>query len=190
MDVAGPRESTVRLVDDDKKPEVEEVQGHLLPISVRRFSLEEVESRRGWFIPHVGLLMAVVSSLFFSLCSLIVKVVVAVDPMQHATMRFTGLLLPSLAIVIYKQKDPTGDKGMRFILLVRSVLGATGLMLQFYAFRHMPLADASVLVFSAPVFVAIFARCFLKEPCGFPQVNCYIRVTLYCDGCLFTRWSA
>lgn len=32
--------------------------------------------------------------------------------------------------------------------------------------RHMPLADASVVVFSVPVFVAIFARIFLKEPCG------------------------
>lgn len=30
----------------------------------------------------------------------------------------------------------------------------------------MPLADASVVVFSVPVFVAIFARVFLKEPCG------------------------
>lgn len=30
----------------------------------------------------------------------------------------------------------------------------------------MPLADASVIIFSTPVFVAIFARLFLKEPCG------------------------
>ena len=34
----------------------------------------------------------------------------------------------------------------------------------------MPLADASVVVFSVPVFVAIFARIFLKEPCGFFNV--------------------
>lgn len=39
-------------------------------------------------------------------------------------------------------------------------------MLSFYAFRHMPLADASVIVFSVPVFTAVFARMFLKEPCG------------------------
>lgn len=41
-----------------------------------------------------------------------------------------------------------------------------GLMLSFYAFRHMSLADASVIIFSTPVFVAIFARLFLNEPCG------------------------
>lgn len=39
-------------------------------------------------------------------------------------------------------------------------------MLSFYAFRHMPLADASVIIFSTPVFVAIFANIFLKERCG------------------------
>uniref|UniRef100_T1H0U6 EamA domain-containing protein n=1 Tax=Megaselia scalaris TaxID=36166 RepID=T1H0U6_MEGSC len=39
-------------------------------------------------------------------------------------------------------------------------------MLSFYAFRHMPLGDASVIIFSTPVFVAIFARLFLKEQCG------------------------
>lgn len=45
-------------------------------------------------------------------------------------------------------------------------MGTTGLMLSFYAFRHMPLADASVIIFSTPVFVAIFARVFLKEHCS------------------------
>ena len=34
----------------------------------------------------------------------------------------------------------------------------------------MPLADASVIIFSTPVFVAIFARLFLREPCGFFNV--------------------
>lgn len=46
-------------------------------------------------------------------------------------------------------------------------MGTTGLMLSFYAFRNMPLADASVIIFSTPVFVAIFARVFLKEQCSF-----------------------
>lgn len=52
------------------------------------------------------------------------------------------------------------------MLLLRSFTGTAALMLSFYAFRHMPLADASVIVFSVPVFTAIFARMFLKEPCG------------------------
>lgn len=85
--------------------------------------------------------------------------------MELAAFRFVGVLLPAIPIVIYKGDHPF-PKGRRIMLLLRSFVGTTGLMLSFYAFRYMPLADASVIVFSVPVFVAIFARIFLKEPCG------------------------
>lgn len=67
--------------------------------------------------------------------------------------------------MIYKQED-IFPAGRRTILFLRCFVGTTGLMLSFYSFRHMPLADASVIIFSTPVFVAIFANLFLKEPCG------------------------
>lgn len=52
------------------------------------------------------------------------------------------------------------------MLLLRCFVGTMGLMLSFYAFRHMPLSDASIIIFSTPVFVVIFAKLFLNEPCG------------------------
>lgn len=79
--------------------------------------------------------------------------------------RFIGVLLPALPIVVYTG-HPVFPKGQRIILILRCFVGTSGLMLSFYAFRHMPLADASVIIFSTPVFVSIFARLFLKEPCG------------------------
>ncbi|XP_067015750.2 solute carrier family 35 member G1 isoform X2 [Anabrus simplex] len=115
--------------------------------------------------PYLGLMLATLSSLFFSLCSVIVKWLVNVHPMELAACRFVGVLLPALPIVLYRKEAPF-PKGRRVMLLLRSFVGTTGLMLSFYAFRHMPLADANVVVFSVPVFVAIFARLFLKEPCG------------------------
>lgn len=74
-------------------------------------------------------------------------------------------MLPAIPIVLYRQDD-IFPNGKRIILLLRCFVGTTGLMLSFYAFRHMPLADASVIIFSTPVFVTLFARLFLKEPCG------------------------
>ncbi|KAG8235407.1 hypothetical protein J437_LFUL018626 [Ladona fulva] len=115
--------------------------------------------------PYLGLLLATASSLFFSLCSVIVKGLVSVPPMELAACRFVGVLLPAIPILIARHEQPF-PKGSRLTLLARSFAGTTGLMLSFYAFRHMPLADASVVVFSVPVFVSIFARIFLKEPCG------------------------
>lgn len=115
--------------------------------------------------PYLGLILAMLSSLFFSLCSVIVKSLVNIDPLELAMFRFIGVLLPTVPIVIYTE-HPIFPQGKRLLLILRSVVGTLGLMFSFFAFRHMPLADASVIVFSVPVFVAIFARVFLKEPCG------------------------
>jgi len=120
---------------------------------------EERDKKRA--VPHLGIIMAVGSSFFFSLSSLIVKLVPDIHPVALAAYRFMGILLPSIPVVIYRQEEPF-PKGKRLLLLLRAFLGTTSLMSQFYALRHMPLADASVIIFSVPVFVAIFARIFLN----------------------------
>ncbi|SPP88400.1 solute carrier family 35 member G1 [Drosophila guanche] len=133
---------------------------HTLEVSNRW--LERLKTRVN--CPYLGIILATLSSLFFSLCSVIVKGLVDVNPMELAAFRFVGVLLPTIPILIYT-RQPVFPEGTRVILLMRCFMGTTGLMLSFYAFRHMPLADASVIIFSTPVFVAIFARAFLKEPC-------------------------
>lgn len=119
--------------------------------------------------PYLGIILATLSALFFSLCSAIVKWMSDVNPMALAAYRFVGVLLPTIPILIYNQK-PCFPKQKRIMLILRSFTGTTALMLSFYAFRHMPLSDASVIVFSVPVFTTIFARLFLKEPCGWFSV--------------------
>ncbi|KAK9499071.1 hypothetical protein O3M35_003584 [Rhynocoris fuscipes] len=114
--------------------------------------------------PYLGIILATVSSFFFSICSVIVKWMVNIHPIELAAFRFIGVLLPAIPIAIWR-KENLFPKGKRIMLILRSFVGTTGLMLSFYAFRHMPLADASVIVFSVPVFVSVFALVFLKEPC-------------------------
>lgn len=118
---------------------------------------------------YLGILLATLSSLFFSLCSVIVKGMKDMNPIELAIFRFVGLL-PAIPIAVY-QEQPLFPKGKRILLILRCFVGTTGLVLSFYAFRHMHLADASVIIFSTPVFVAIFAKCFLKEPCGLFNVS-------------------
>lgn len=148
-------------------------------IAVRHFSPSGSNCFNFWKLstfgqcPYLGLVLATLSSLFFSLCSVIVKGLVHVHPMELAACRFVGVLLPTIPIVIWRG-DHVYPRGRRIMLLLRSFVGTTGLMLSFYAFRLMPLADASVIVFSVPVFVAIFARLFLKEPCGLWNIVCVL----------------
>lgn len=86
--------------------------------------------------PYLGLVLATVSSLFFSLCSVIVKGLVDINPMELAAFRFVGVLLPTIPILIYKGEHPF-PRGRRFMLILRSFVGTTGLMLSFYAFRSV-----------------------------------------------------
>jgi drug/metabolite transporter (DMT)-like permease len=144
MELESPTESESRLTAEEAPP-----------------SSNSGGMKRLGSIPHLGIIMAIASSFFFSLSSLIVKLVPDVHPVALATYRFAGILLPSIPIVIRRSEDPF-PKGKRGLLLLRAFLGTTSLMSQFYALRHMPLADASVIIFSVPVFVAIFARIFLK----------------------------
>lgn len=141
--------------------ELQQLVGGVLQGGVRHRSLTWLQCS----CPYLGIILATVSSLFFSLCSVIVKGLVDINPIELATFRFIGVLLPSIPIALYKEES-FFPRGKRIILVLRCFVGTTGLMLSFYAFRHMPLADASVVIFSTPVFVAIFARLFLREACG------------------------
>ncbi|XP_072335153.1 solute carrier family 35 member G1-like [Scyliorhinus torazame] len=59
-----------------------------------------------------------------------------------------------------------GPKGQRGLVCMRGILGASAMMLIFYAIQQMPMADATVILISNPVFVSIFAWIFLKEKCN------------------------
>lgn len=74
------------------------------------------------YCPYLGLVLATLSSLFFSLCSVIVKWMTDVDPIALAAYRYIGVLLPAIPIVIYKQED-FYPKGKRIMLLLRSFTG-------------------------------------------------------------------
>lgn len=115
---------------------------------------------------YKGIFFSSLSSIFFSLSSVIVKYMKELHPGQLATLRFLGILVFTMPVVAYSQEPVFGPKKVRHYLIIRGIVGATSLFLRFLAFRYLPIADASVIVFSIPVFVAIFARIFLKEPCG------------------------
>ena len=111
------------------------------------------------------LLYAASSALFLSLCSVLVKLLDRFEPAELAAFRFLGILIPSLVAAL-RCGHHLFPAGRRRLLLLRALLGTTSLVCKFYALRNMSLADASVILLSVPVFVAVFARIFLREPCG------------------------
>ncbi|XP_003744040.2 solute carrier family 35 member G1 isoform X2 [Galendromus occidentalis] len=122
-----------------------------------------------------GLLFASMSALFFSVCSVIVKNLKYMPVTQLSSVRFCGILLLSLPAAITRSEPLFGTPGTRWMMLVRALAGAISLMLRFFAFQHMPLGDASTIIFSVPIFVTVMARIFLKEACSvFHVVTCFL----------------
>ncbi len=50
-----------------------------------------------------------------------------------------------------------------FLLVGRGIAGAVGMMAGFYAVVHLPLAEATAITFTAPLFVVLLAGVFLGE---------------------------
>lgn len=109
-----------------------------------------------------GLWFAFLSALFFSLCSLVVKYLNDLNPSELALFRFLGIFVLSLPQICYNKLNPFGSQEIRHFLVMRGITGGLSLMLRFYCIHYLPIAEASVIIFSFPIVVTIFAKLFLK----------------------------
>ncbi|KAJ1926082.1 hypothetical protein IWQ60_004094 [Tieghemiomyces parasiticus] len=113
----------------------------------------------------VGLGLMTVSALGFSLMSLLVKIAGATFPTLEVVLARSvwQLALGVLIITTVFKKNPLGPPALRPWLLLRGTTGAVGLACYFYGLTHLPLADATVIFFTGPVFTAILAHFALHE---------------------------
>jgi drug/metabolite transporter (DMT)-like permease len=119
-------------------------------------------------LPLLGLATVFLSASLFGLCNVIVKSVESVDPFTIAFYRFLGIALPALSIVLLRgevrgdggrgpgiyllaPQDPF-PRGKRWVLVVRSLMGASNLVIHFYGLKHMPIGDLATLLGSTADF--------------------------------------
>ncbi|KAM4702848.1 solute carrier family 35 member G1 [Rhinophrynus dorsalis] len=115
--------------------------------------------------PGLGIFYTVLSALFFSSSSLLVKKIEDLHSVQISAIRCIFQMLFVLPGLIYYKVGFLGPKDQRIFLFLRGFLGSSAMILIYYAVQSMPLADATVISFSSPAFTCIFACIFLKEKC-------------------------
>ncbi|GFU25898.1 solute carrier family 35 member G1 [Trichonephila clavipes] len=113
-----------------------------------------------------GLLLGLISGIFYSLVSVLVKDMKNLHPGQLSMYRFIALFVYSIPQTVQCGENALGPKKFRLILVIRGLLGGLYIFFNFMAFRYLPLGEATSIVFSLPVFVTVAARVFLKEPCS------------------------
>ena len=112
------------------------------------------------------MICAMSSCIFFAFSSLLVKLLQEIPPQEVVFFRSLVQVIFVLPPIIYREIPFVGDAKHLPFLCVRGVAGTLALCCQFYAFQHMPLADATVIVFSSPIFTGILAHFLLGEAWG------------------------
>lgn len=77
-----------------------------------------------------GIVLSMMSSVFFTLSAVIVKYLHDVHPGQLAVFRYVGILLFTIPMVITAEVNPLGPGNKRHLLIMRGIAGASSLYLR------------------------------------------------------------
>ncbi|XP_053197321.1 solute carrier family 35 member G1 [Scomber japonicus] len=115
--------------------------------------------------PGLGLFYAFLATVFFSIIALLVKTIEGIHAIEISAIRCFFQMLFTMPLLIYHKTGFLGPRDKRIYLVLRGFIGSNAMILLYYAVQQMPLADATVIMFSNPVFTSLLAWIFLKERC-------------------------
>lgn len=122
-----------------------------------------VEPARRRLVLTPGLRYMALGAFFFSLMSLFVKVAGQRLPTQEIVLARALITLALSWVTIRWMVRPKSLGTNRRLLVARGVVGYASLSAVYYAYIHLPLAEATVLQYLSPVFTALIAAVWLKE---------------------------
>ncbi|KAI9488968.1 hypothetical protein BDB00DRAFT_941974 [Zychaea mexicana] len=131
----------------------------------------------------IGLTIMALCALTYSIMNLLIKSTGSFVPsFQIAFVGSAVETVLSLATCQFLKINPSGPRCQRPWMIVRGVSGAIALAAILYSMTHMPLGDATVIVYLNPVFTAILAAIILHEPYhwfeGVSTILCLLGTTL------------
>lgn len=112
----------------------------------------------------LGLLCMLLASIFFSLMNACIKIL-SIHLSITQCMLFRSLLMSFFifSLFFFKPIQKTHTNGGYLPLLIRSVCGASSMLLFFYNVSTIPLGTASTFAQTVPLYSVFFAHFFLKE---------------------------
>jgi drug/metabolite transporter (DMT)-like permease len=153
------REHDRRVHQDEAVAATPELQGEVAGVETEAAPARGRASR---FPPGMRYMAA--AAFFFSIMSLLVKVAGQRLPSQEVVMvRAVVTLVLSAWAVRLAGVSPWGLRGARRLLVVRGVVGFMALSAFYHSIVALPLADATVLQYTNPVWAALIAVPFLGE---------------------------
>lgn len=118
---------------------------------------------------YKGIVFIIISALCFAFMNLFVRLSGDLPSLQKCFFRNFVAVFFALGVLLKNKQSLKFKKGNLKLLLLRSIAGTAGILGNFYAIDHIPLADASILNKMSPFFVIVFSFFILKEKLTFLQ---------------------
>jgi len=159
------RELKIQLIEQNriKESEIQTLESKLKIAEEKKTNaLNDLKNQATNKINSLNKFNLVLASFFFSLMTLCVKNIDKRIPIYELVL-FRSLLslIITLFIINLKNINPWGNN--RPLLILRGVLGTLALVCIFYAIRNMPLSISTVIQYTYPIFISIFAGIFINE---------------------------
>lgn len=112
---------------------------------------------------HIGIICIIASAFCFSFMTLFIRLAGDVPVIQKVFFRnAVAMFIAAFSLIKSKQTFKIGKGNLKY-LLIRSIAGLAGVMLNFYAIGHLTISDAAILNKLSPFFAIIFSVFVLKE---------------------------
>ena len=122
-----------------------------------------MEKQTQWNDQKLGIIYITASAFCFALMNLFIRLAGDVPTLQKCFFRnFFALIIAVSALIRTKTSFKVGEGNLKY-LFIRSLSGALGMVLNFYAIDHMNISDASILNKLSPFFAIIFSIFVMKE---------------------------
>ncbi|KAL9001107.1 MAG: hypothetical protein Q9169_000290 [Polycauliona sp. 2 TL-2023] len=179
-----PLHDSFRLSSDDNGSiysadnENERERGRLLSPAVSRHqSVSPAAPVRSWkarcnafWITNKGLLLVLVSQLFGAMMNVTTRLLeTSENPLNTFQVMFVRMAITSVLCTLYMwwaevEHFPLGHKSVRKLLMARGFGGFFGLLGIYYSLRYLPLAEATVITFLAPIVACWACSILIHEP--------------------------
>lgn len=116
-----------------------------------------------------GIIFIIASAFGFAIMSAFVKLAGDLPSFQKTFFRNLVSCIIAAIFIIKNKERFFGKKESQKILILRSIFGTIGIVLNFYAIDKLVLSDANMLNKLSPFFVIIFSALFLKERINIKQ---------------------
>jgi drug/metabolite transporter (DMT)-like permease len=113
-----------------------------------------------------GALWMLASAMTFSVMTVLIKFLGSDYPAALQTFYRQAAGLVVLLPVIIRHRSAAFATTRPGVMLFRSATGTVGMILSFYAFQKMPLADANALSFTRTLWLVPLAAFVIREPVG------------------------